>query len=82
MSLLVITKKKNHIKDNEVELINMGILKEYRGNKYGKLILEHLISDSLLKKYNRVWVHTCSLDHKYALKNYLARDFKIFKKKK
>ena len=74
--------KENHIKNNEVELINMGILKEYRGNKYGKLILEHLISDSLLKKYNRVWVHTCSLDHKFALKNYLARDFKIFKKEK
>ena len=71
-----------HPKSKEVELINMGILKEYRGNKYGKLILEHLINDCLLKKYNRVWVHTCSLDHKYALKNYLARDFKIFKKEK
>ena len=28
---------------------------------------------------NRVWVHTCSLDHKNALKNYLARGMKIFK---
>ncbi|OUW73806.1 MAG: hypothetical protein CBD76_01820 [Pelagibacteraceae bacterium TMED216] len=74
--------KENHIKENEVELINMGILKEYRGKKFGKLLLEHLIHDSFLKKYNRVWVHTCSLDHKYALKNYLARDFKIFKKEK
>ena len=28
---------------------------------------------------NRVWVHTCSLDHKHALKNYKARGMKVFK---
>jgi len=33
-----------------------------------------------LKKAKRVWVHTCSLDHKNALKNYIARGMKIFKK--
>ena len=27
----------------------------------------------------KVWVHTCSLDHKHALKNYLNRGMKIFK---
>jgi hypothetical protein len=27
----------------------------------------------------RVWVHTCSLDHKNALLNYLSRGMKIFK---
>jgi len=26
----------------------------------------------------RVWVHTCSLDHPYALKNYQARGFQIY----
>jgi hypothetical protein len=26
----------------------------------------------------RVWVHTCSLDHPSALPNYLARGFTIF----
>ena len=28
----------------------------------------------------RAWVHTCTLDHENALKNYLARGMKIFKK--
>ena len=28
---------------------------------------------------NRVWVHTCSLDHKNALNNYIDRGMKIFK---
>ena len=27
----------------------------------------------------RVWLHTCTLDHKNALKNYLNRGMKIFK---
>ena len=37
---------------------------------------------NLSKKKNikRVWVHTCTLDHKNALKNYLARGMKIYKK--
>ena len=27
----------------------------------------------------RVWVHTCTLDHKNAYKNYISRGFKVFK---
>ena len=27
----------------------------------------------------RVWVHTCSLDHPHALANYQARGFRIFR---
>jgi len=27
----------------------------------------------------RVWVHTCSLDHPYALNNYQARGFQIYR---
>ena len=28
---------------------------------------------------NKIWLHTCSLDHENALKNYLSRGMKIFK---
>ena len=41
---------------------------------------EQIISE--LKKINKVWLHTCSLDHQNALNNYLARGMKIFKKEK
>ena len=37
---------------------------------------------SFEKGVKRVWVHTCSLDHKNALKNYQARGMKIFKSEK
>ena len=71
-----------HKDKNEVEIAYLGLLEEYHNQKLGSSLLSSAIRNSFKEKTNRVWVHTCSLDHKYALKNYLARDFKIFKKEK
>ena len=37
------------------------------------------IQKSFKESIDRVWVHTCSLDHKNALDNYIARGMTIFK---
>ena len=66
--------------NKEFELINMGVLSEYRSKGYGSLLLNHVLKKSFDNKAEKVWVHTCSLDHKFALANYLSRGFKIFKK--
>ena len=68
-----------HPAKNEMELINMGILKEFRGKKLGSILLMHSIQSSFKKKPKRMWVHTCSLDHEYALINYKSKGFEIFK---
>ena len=68
-----------HPRTNEVELINMGILKEFRGLKLGSMLLNHAIASASRKNPNRMWVHTCSLDHKHALQNYKSKGFEIFK---
>ena len=65
---------------NEVELINMGILKDFRGLKLGSLLLNHAIISASRKNPKRMWVHTCSLDHKHALQNYKSKGFELFKK--
>ena len=57
----------------------MGILKEYRGKNFGSALLDHCLQNSFNKDPKRIWVHTCSLDHKFALQNYKSRGFKIFK---
>ena len=57
-----------HPASNEVELINMGVLKEFRGLKLGSSLLSHAIASASRKNPSRMWVHTCSLDHKHALK--------------
>ena len=71
-----------HKKNNEVELIQMGILKEHQGKKFGSFLLEYILNEAFNKNVERVWVHTCSLDHKHALNNYLSKGFKIFREEK
>tara|TARA_B110001450_G_scaffold63438_1_gene60184 strand:- start:10 stop:516 length:507 start_codon:yes stop_codon:yes gene_type:complete len=68
-----------HPNFNEVELINMGVLKEFRGLKLGSTLLNHAMASASRKNPNRMWVHTCSLDHKNALLNYKSKGFDIFK---
>ncbi len=66
--------------NKEYELINMGILSNYRSKGFGSYLLTHVLKKSYDNKADKVWVHTCSLDHKYALANYLSKGFKVFKK--
>ena len=64
---------------DEIEIAYLGLLEEYQNKKLGSFLLSSAIKNSFLENPNRVWVHTCSLDHKNALKNYIARGMKIFK---
>ena len=68
-----------HIESKEVEIAYFGILEEYQNQKIGSYMLSEAIKISFNKNINRVWLHTCSLDHEYALKNYISRGMKIFK---
>ena len=68
-----------HSEENEVEIAYFGILEEFQNKKLGSYLLSQAIQKSFKRDINRVWVHTCSLDHKNALNNYIARGMKIFK---
>ena len=68
-----------HPEKNETEIAYFGILEEYQNKKLGSYLLSEAIKKSFENKVNRVWVHTCSLDHKNALNNYKSRGMKIFK---
>ena len=68
-----------HSDEKEVEIAYFGLLEEFQNKKLGSYLLSQAIKKSFNSKVNRVWVHTCSLDHKNALKNYIARGMKIFK---
>ena len=67
------------LKKKEVEIAYFGLLEEFQNKKLGSYLLSQAIKKSFEENINRVWVHTCSLDHKYALNNYIARGMKIFK---
>ena len=69
-----------HKYENETEIAYLGLLEEYQNQKLGSYLLSSAIKKSFLNNPKRVWVHTCSLDHKNALNNYISRGMKIFKK--
>jgi len=68
-----------HDEKKEVEIAYFGILEEYQNKKLGSFLLSDAIKRSFQENVDRVWLHTCSLDHKNALNNYLSRGMKIFK---
>ena len=61
------------------EIAYFGILNEYIGKKFGGYLLSEAIKTCFKLTSNRVWVHTCTLDHENALNNYLKRGMEIFK---
>jgi len=42
--------------------------------------LSEAIKKAFEKNIKRVWLHTCTLDHPNALKNYIARGMRVFRK--
>tara|TARA_B110001452_G_scaffold233205_1_gene210901 strand:+ start:2175 stop:2678 length:504 start_codon:yes stop_codon:yes gene_type:complete len=68
-----------HEDKKETEIAYFGILEEYFGKKLGGYLLSYAIKKSFSIGATRVWLHTCTLDHENALKNYLNRGMKIFK---
>ena len=68
-----------HFEKNEVEIAYFGLLEEFQNKKLGSYLLSEAIKISFKDTINRVWLHTCSLDHKNALNNYIARGMKIYK---
>jgi ribosomal protein S18 acetylase RimI-like enzyme len=65
-----------------MEIPYFGIFKEFYGKGIGGYLLTNAILTSFNQKISKAWVHTCTLDHPNALKNYLARGMKIFKTEK
>ena len=66
----------------ETEISYFGLLEEYIGKGIGGYALSVAIKKSFEKNIRRVWLHTCTLDHPNALKNYIARGMTVFKKEK
>ena len=69
----------SHTENKETEIAYFGLLEEFQNKKLGSYLLSEAIKISFTENTKRVWLHTCSLDHKNALNNYIARGMKIFK---
>jgi GNAT superfamily N-acetyltransferase len=61
--------------DDSVEIAYFGIVAAEFGRGFGKHLLSSAVRDAWALGPQRVWLHTCTLDHPNALPNYLARGF-------
>jgi GNAT superfamily N-acetyltransferase len=66
-------------RDDAVELVYFGLLPGFIGKGVGGALLTAAITRAWDMGAQRVWLHTCTLDHPQALANYLARGFRIFR---
>lgn len=63
-----------------VEIAYFGLLPAFTGRGLGGCLLAHALETAWRwPGTQRVWVHTCSLDHPSALRNYQARGLEIFR---
>ena len=65
--------------DDSVEIVYFGLLPEFMGRRLGGHLLTEAVERAWGIGARRVWLHTCSFDHPFAILNYLSRGFTIYK---
>lgn len=68
----------NTSENNETEMVYFGLSCEFTGRKLGMPFLNWCISKAWERKIDRLWLHTCDLDHKAALGIYKKAGFEVY----
>jgi len=63
----------------EVEIAYFGLIPEFLGRGFGQYLLDWSIDEAWGKEPQRVWLHTCNLDHPRAFASYQRAGFVPFK---
>src|SRR5262245_2526032 len=64
----------------ECELMYFGVVPEAIGRGAGRLLMNEAIRRAFLRPIDRFWLHTCSLDHPFALDFYVRSGFSPYKR--
>ena len=65
-----------------VELAYFGLMPEFIGRRLGPFLLDRAVAAAWTQKPERVWVHTCTLDHPKALALYQRAGFVPFRRER
>ncbi|MGI9077745.1 MAG: GNAT family N-acetyltransferase [Gemmatimonadaceae bacterium] len=68
--------------DASVEIVHFGLLPEFIGHGLGKHLLAVATEEAWRDGARSIWLHTCTLDNKAALPNYIKRGFVPFREEK
>ncbi len=64
---------------NNIELVQFGLTPEFIGKGLGRYFLQWTIDRAWSYHPRRFWLHTCTLDHRFALHNYQSAGFAIYR---
>lgn len=64
---------------NETEIVYFGLCTKYTGKRVGFPFLVKAIDHAWKRPINRLWLHTCDLDHPAALPLYRKAGFEVYK---
>jgi GNAT superfamily N-acetyltransferase len=64
----------------EIEIVQFGLTPPFHGRGLGKWFLEWTVVRAWSYAPQRLWLHTCTLDHPAALPNYRKAGFREFKR--
>jgi L-amino acid N-acyltransferase YncA len=62
----------------DVEVVYFGLLPPFIGQGLGAHLLTCAVERGWERGAQRVWLHTCSLDHPFAMTHYQARGFRLY----
>jgi GNAT superfamily N-acetyltransferase len=66
--------------DGECELAFFGLTNRLLGKGAGRVLMSHALDLAWSRPINRVWVHTCTLDHPNALAFYIRSGFRPYRR--
>lgn len=66
----------------QVEIAYFGLMPDFIGQRLGGHFLRWTVKQAWVPGPDRVWVHTCSLDHPRALETYVAAGFHEYNREK
>lgn len=67
-------------RDNECELAFFGLVPDAIGRGLGRALIVEAVSHAFSRPIERLWLHTCTLDHPAALRFYMKAGFRPFRR--
>jgi GNAT superfamily N-acetyltransferase len=64
----------------QCELSFLGLVPDAIGRGYGQVLITEAIRRAFARRIERMWLHTCTLDHPAALSFYIAAGFQPFRR--
>ncbi|MCA9791400.1 MAG: GNAT family N-acetyltransferase [Candidatus Eremiobacteraeota bacterium] len=64
---------------HETQIVYFGLMPEFHGRGLGRYLLDWAVHRAFQRPIQRLWVHTCTLDHPRAIEVYQKAGFRAYR---